>query len=195
MYLYMGPLPPLVLDQTEARRAEKIFLEDRPPPYLRVWMTSPPPHYLMVLIRYCMYMYSKRNDPNKGFSLQPASTATEISLCGHFANTNFRPGEISRVRIFSPTKIRQNEISLQWMRNFAKMTAKFRLTQRKFTSALTKFRGEISSNFRESKERKTPNLVLHSISFAQYCTRNIFLPLISRSTCYTLNNVISFEFK
>ena len=158
-------------------------------------MTSPPPHYLMVLIRHCMYMYSKRNDPNKGFSLQPASTATEISLCGHFANTNFRPGEISRVRIFSPTKIRQNEISLQWMRNFAKMTAKFRLTQRKFASALTKFRGEISSNFRESKERKTPNLVLHSISFAQYCTRNIFLPLISRSTCYTLNNVISFEFK
>ena len=75
--------------------------------------------------------------------------------------------KISRVRIFSPTKIRRNEISLQWMRNFAKIRAKFRLTQWKFASALTKFRGEISSNFRENKERKTPNFVC--ISFAQYC--------------------------
>jgi len=32
-----GPAPPLFLDQTEARRAEKIFLGDRPlPPYLGV---------------------------------------------------------------------------------------------------------------------------------------------------------------
>ena len=54
------------------------------------------------------------------------------------------------------------------MRNFAKMTEKFRLTWRKFASALTKFRGEISSNFCEIKERKTPNFVC--ISFAQYCT-------------------------
>ena len=38
-----GP-PPLFLDQTEARRAETIFLRDHPsPPYLRVWMTGPPP--------------------------------------------------------------------------------------------------------------------------------------------------------
>ena len=48
------------------------------------------------------------------------------------------------------------------------MTEKFRLTWRKFASALTKFRGEISSNFREIKEQKTPNFVC--ISFAQYCT-------------------------
>ena len=34
---------PLFLDQAEARRAEKIFLGDRPPPYLRVWMTPNPP--------------------------------------------------------------------------------------------------------------------------------------------------------
>ena len=38
-----GPVPPLFLDQAEAKRAEKIFLEtDQPPPpptaYLRVWM-------------------------------------------------------------------------------------------------------------------------------------------------------------
>ena len=47
--------PPLFLDQTEGRRAEKIFFCDRPPPplsqglddrpstpYLGVWMTAPP---------------------------------------------------------------------------------------------------------------------------------------------------------
>ena len=33
----------LFLKQTEARRAEKIFLETAPAPYLRVWMTWPPP--------------------------------------------------------------------------------------------------------------------------------------------------------
>ena len=47
-----GGWPPLLLDQTEAQRAEKIFLET-PPPYLRVWMTAPPP-YLKVWIRHCM---------------------------------------------------------------------------------------------------------------------------------------------
>ena len=36
---------PLLVDQTEARRAEKKFLSDRPPPppFLRVWMTAPHP--------------------------------------------------------------------------------------------------------------------------------------------------------
>ena len=36
-----GPVPPLFLEQAEAKRAKKIFLEtDQPPPtaYLRVWM-------------------------------------------------------------------------------------------------------------------------------------------------------------
>ena len=37
-----GP-PPLFLDHTEARRAEKSFFGDRSPPYLRVWMTGLPP--------------------------------------------------------------------------------------------------------------------------------------------------------
>ena len=45
------PPPPLFLDQTEARRAEKIFLETGPLFYLRVWITSsnppaPPPHLI-----------------------------------------------------------------------------------------------------------------------------------------------------
>ena len=37
-----GP-PHLFQIQTEARRAEKNFLETAPPPFLRVWMTGPPP--------------------------------------------------------------------------------------------------------------------------------------------------------
>ena len=57
-----GPAPPLCLDQTQAPRAEKIFLGDGPPPlskgldnrapslYLRVWITEPPPLYLRVWI-------------------------------------------------------------------------------------------------------------------------------------------------
>ena len=37
-----SPAPPsLFLDKTEAPRAEKTFLET--PPFLRVWMTAPPP--------------------------------------------------------------------------------------------------------------------------------------------------------
>ena len=146
-----------------------------------------------------MYKYNKRNNQQE-FSSQPASISSEISLCGNIANANFRPREISRVRIFAMAKFRgcefslwpnfaganfrygeisleqifaipkfrQNEISLQLMRNFAKITAKFRLTQRKFASALTKIRSEISPNFRKKKERKTPNFVC--ISFAQYCS-------------------------
>ena len=37
-----GAVPPLFLDQTEARRAEKKNLETTPPlpPYLRVWMRA-----------------------------------------------------------------------------------------------------------------------------------------------------------
>ena len=43
-----GPSPPLLLDQTEVRRAEKLFLDTAlppppPPRYLRVWMTAPLP--------------------------------------------------------------------------------------------------------------------------------------------------------
>ena len=34
--------PPLLLDQTEARRAEKLFVKSGLLRYLRVWMTAPP---------------------------------------------------------------------------------------------------------------------------------------------------------
>ena len=45
--------PPLFLDQTEVRRAEKMFFGDWASPFLRVWMTPPPlPPYLKVQIRH-----------------------------------------------------------------------------------------------------------------------------------------------
>ena len=44
-----APPPPLFLDQTEARRAEKILGGGPGPPYLRVWMTAPA-FYLKVWI-------------------------------------------------------------------------------------------------------------------------------------------------
>ena len=51
----LGPPPPpstLFLDQTEAQRAQRNFLGDKPTSNLRVWMTAPPPlpPYLKVWI-------------------------------------------------------------------------------------------------------------------------------------------------
>ena len=47
-----GPGLPIILDQTETRRAEKIFFGDRPPPLnLRIWMTWTPP-YLKIWIQH-----------------------------------------------------------------------------------------------------------------------------------------------
>ena len=87
----------------------------------------------------------------------------------------FRFVEISPRRIFALAKFRECEFSL-WRnfrkRNFASVDAKFRLTQRKYVSALTKFCGEIASDFRENKERKTSNFVC--ISFSQYCSLSIY---------------------
>ena len=42
-----GPGPPFFLDQTAAQRAEKCFGGRPPPPYLRVWMTAPPPPFIL----------------------------------------------------------------------------------------------------------------------------------------------------
>ena len=36
------PLPPYFYTKMRPKRAEKNFLQTAPPPYLRVWMTSPP---------------------------------------------------------------------------------------------------------------------------------------------------------
>ena len=124
-----------------------------------------------------MYKYSKRNNPNEGFHYNPLPFPAkfrfvEILPMRIFALAKFRGCEFSLWRNFAGANFRHGEISAK--RNFASVDAKFRqdnseilLTQRKFASALTKIRGEISSNFRENKERKTPNFVC--ISFAQYC--------------------------
>ena len=60
-----GRPPPLFLHQTEARRAEKIFLETGHPPCLRDWMTAPPhpPTYLNVWIRHCYHLVNLKQLP------------------------------------------------------------------------------------------------------------------------------------
>ena len=45
--------PPLFLDQTQARRAEKNLFEDRPPPLFQGLDDRAPP-YLKVWIHHCM---------------------------------------------------------------------------------------------------------------------------------------------
>ena len=52
-----GLRPPLFLDQTEARRAEKNFLDTVPPPFSLGLDDQPPPPlpYLKVWIRHCMF--------------------------------------------------------------------------------------------------------------------------------------------
>ena len=89
-----------------------------------------------------MYMYSKRNHCQRNFAFSWKFCQCEFSPWRNFASANFRYGEISRMRIFTPTKFSQD------------MTEKFRLTQQKFASALTKLFGEISSNFWDNKEQK-----------------------------------------
>ena len=184
-----GPGLPLVLDQTEARRAEKIFLEDRPPPYLRVWMTSPPLSHGLDPALHAHVQQTQRSE-------QRVFITTRFHCNRNFALWTFRQYEFSPWRNFAGANFFSDENSAKG--NSFPVDAKFRQDDSEISFDSTKIRerfDEISSNFRENKERKTPNLVLHSISFAQYCTRNIFLPLIYRSTCYTLNNVISFELK
>ena len=178
-----GPGLPLVLDQTEARRAENIFLEDRPP--LSKGLDDQPPLISWSWSGTACTCTANATIRTKGFHYNPLPLQPK-----------FRFVDISPIRIFAGANFFSDENSAKW--NSFSVDAKFRQDDSEISFDSTKIRerfDEISSNFRESKERKTPNLVLHSISFAQYCTRNIFLPLIYRSTCYTLNNVISFEFK
>ena len=60
-----GSVPPLLLDQTVARRAKKILGGGPPPyPYLRVWMTGPPPN-LKVWIRHCCVNFNMDFHPFK----------------------------------------------------------------------------------------------------------------------------------
>ena len=91
-----------------------------------------------------------RDDPNKGSHYNPsvfASIASEILSC-HFARANFVSGEISAERNL-----------LLWTRLFGKMTATFRLTQRK--SAVANFR-RIFARTKDQIQRISLSLLLHS---------------------------------
>ena len=107
-------------------------------------------------------------------SEQKVFTTTLLHCQQNFALWKFRSFEFLPwrnfvSRIFAIAKFRSCEFSLRRnlaKRNFASVDAKFRLTQRKFASALTKFRGKISSNFRENKGRKTRI----SFAFLLHCT-------------------------
>ena len=47
-----GPGSPIILDQTETRRAEKIFFGDRPPPQSKNLDDLDPPPYLKIWIQH-----------------------------------------------------------------------------------------------------------------------------------------------
>ena len=197
MYLYSGgsrggasgARPPLSFGPNWGSEGRKNFSGRLPPPYLRVWMTSPPLSHGLDPALHAHVQQTQRSE-------QRVFITTRFHCNRNFALWTFRQYEFSPWRNFAGANFFSDENSAKW--NSFSVDAKFRQDDSEISFDSTKIRerfDEISSNFRESKERKTPNLVLHSISFAQYCTRNIFLPLIYRSTCYTLNNVISFEFK
>ena len=77
------PPHPLFLDQTEAPRAEKLFLETGlPPPYLRVWMTVPPPPFLSESLDPSLKTAIEDNPPGVSvrFELRYVSSKRKFSL-------------------------------------------------------------------------------------------------------------------
>ena len=66
-----GPSPPLFLDQTEARRAEKVlFLRPPPPPpYLRVWKAAPAPSPLITRSGSAILVYAHHLRDRRGAAL------------------------------------------------------------------------------------------------------------------------------
>ena len=62
-----GPPPPplLFLDQSEARKVEKGFLETRAPPYLGEGLDDRPPTLSQVCIRHCTCLTSKPSRPKQ----------------------------------------------------------------------------------------------------------------------------------
>ena len=97
-------------------------------------------------------MYSKHNDP---------IITNRFHCKRNFALWKFRQCKFSPWRNFASANFRSDEISLQWMRNFAKMTGKFLLAQREFASALTKFRRTFARTKNE-KHRILFAFLLHS---------------------------------
>ena len=93
--------PPLFLDQTEAGGAEKNFFGHHPP-YLRVWMTAPPPPpFLKVWIRHCCLSPSlaiekvgtRAKKRNKGGRARRGDSSFSLPLLllsySHFKTFNF----------------------------------------------------------------------------------------------------------
>ena len=84
-----GPAPPLFLDQTEARRAEKVFLGDRPPPpYLRVWMTVPPWSEGHFYKEKCSFSMAKTFSGVNGVPSSGHSKPTDVRYCRKTAHAH-----------------------------------------------------------------------------------------------------------
>ena len=66
---------------------------------------------------------------------------------------------------------------------------KFRGMRQKFASALTKFRGEFSSNFPENKGRKTPNFVTLHFFRAVLYVRSIIAKKLRQVSLHRLTNI------
>ena len=77
------------------------------------------------------------------------------------------------------------------MRNFAKMTMKFRLIQRKFAGALVNFRDERSLNFRANKGRNSANLAFNTL--AHHCNYSTITSILALTI--TLGDTRSSKFQ
>ena len=123
------------------------------------------------------------------FSGQWVRDRARVIVCKQLSETQYL---ISRVRFIAPTKSLQlNEISLQRMRNFAKMTMKFRLIQRKFAGVLVNFRDERSLNFRENKGRNSANLAFNTL--AHHCNYSTITSILALTI--TLGDTRSSKFQ
>ena len=155
-----GPGLPLVLDQTEARRAEKIFLEDRPP--LSKGLDDQPPLISWSWSGTACTCTANATIRTKGFHynplpLQPKFRFVDISPIRIFALAKFRGCEFFLRRKFGKMKFLFSgcEISPRWQRNFVWLNENSRALWRNFVEF--------------SREQRTKNT---EFSFAQhfFCT-------------------------
>ena len=85
--VYRGGAPaPLILDQTEGRRAEKKFFETGPLHYLRVWMTAPTPNLQVWTrhwsIRKLRFTYGVWNNCNNGICSKGIIVDSKLVMSG-----------------------------------------------------------------------------------------------------------------
>lgn len=100
----------------------------------------------------------------------------------HIAGAIYRSDEI--------TSAKRNFTS-EDAKNFAKMTMKFRLIQRKCAGALAKFRDERSLNFRENKGRNSANLAFNTL--AHHCNYSTITSILALTI--TLGDTRSSKFQ